>query len=531
MRVVAGRVLSVLAILIVWFALVFPDRLDRLTPASLVRIPVEGLVVVALALVVPQRTRRIGAVAVGVLAGALAVIKLLDMGFWTALDRPFNPVTDWSTFGPAVGLLRDSVGPVWAVVVEIGVVVLVVAVLVIVPLSLLRVTRLTSSHRVMSARVIGALGIIWVGCAAVGTPVASTATTRLAYEQLHDVRAAIHDRQVFASALSAPDAMADTPTANLLTGLRGKDVIVAFVESYGRVAVQGSEFSPQVDQVLDAGTRTLHSVGFDSRSAFLRSPTFGGISWLAHSTFQSGMWVDSQQRYDQLVASKRYTLSDAFGRAGWRTVGDVPPNRQAWPEGRSFYHYDQLYDQHNVGYAGPKFSYAPIPDQYTLSAFRRLELAKPGRQPVMAEIDLVSSHTPWTPLPHLVGWNEIGDGSVYDDMAAEGKSRAEVWRHADQVRAAYGNSIEYSLRTLISYVQTYPDPNLVLVVLGDHQPATIVSGTGADRDVPISIVAHDPSVLSRISSWGWQDGLRPHPQAPVWPMSSVRNRFLSAFSS
>ena len=51
----------------------------------------------------------------------------------------------------------------------------------------------------------------------------------------------------------------------------------------------------------------------------------------------------------------------------------------------------------------------------------------------------------------------------------------------------------------------------MLVVLGDHQPATIVTGESADHDVPISIIAHDPAVLDQISGWGWQDGLRPEP--------------------
>ena len=37
------------------------------------------------------------------------------------------------------------------------------------------------------------------------------------------------------------------------------------------------------------------------------------------------------------------TLSDAFQRAGWRTVGDVPSNGEDWPEGASFYHYDKIY--------------------------------------------------------------------------------------------------------------------------------------------------------------------------------------------
>jgi hypothetical protein len=82
---------------------------------------------------------------------------------------------------------------------------------------------------------------------------------------------------------------------------------------------------------------------------------------------------------------------------------------------------------------------------------------------------------------------------------------------------------------VISFVETYHDNNLVLVVLGDHQPFSIVSGQGPNRDVPITIIAHDPAVMDRISGWGWQDGMRPSPNAPVWPMDAFRDRFLTAY--
>jgi hypothetical protein len=70
----------------------------------------------------------------------------------------------------------------------------------------------------------------------------------------------------------------------------------------------------------------------------------------------------------------------------------------------------------------------------------------------------------------------------------------------------------------------------VLIVLGDHQPHTFVTGLGASHDVPVSVIAHDPNVLRQIAGWGWQDGLKPGPQAPVWQMNAFRDRFLSAFS-
>jgi hypothetical protein len=533
-RTAMAGLITVLACLLVWFALIAPNEISRLTLTAFLRIPLEGLIFVALVLVLPQRARRVMAALVGLVLAALTILKFLDMAFFEALSRPFNPVIDWSYFGSAEGVLGDSIGPRDATILLIAAGVLGVAVVVFMPLSLLRLTRLVDRHRATSIRGVTALGIAWGVCALFGAqivpgaPIASTSASGLAYGQMSQVRVGIRDQQSFARA-AAVDAFRNTPSNDLLTGLRGKDVIVAFVESYGRIAVQGSAFSPRVDSVLDAGTNSLRAAGFSSQSAWMASPTFGGISWLAHSTLQSGLWIDNQQRYNRLVASDRFTLSDAFKRAGWRTVGDLPANDRDWSQGTSFYHYDKIYDSRNVGYMGPKFSYASMPDQYIMSAFQRQELAKPDHAPVMAEIDLVSSHTPWTPLPHLVDWSKVGDGSIFDGMPAQGQSPAVVWRDPSQVRAAYGRSIEYSLSTLISFVQTCHDNNLVLILLGDHQPATIVSGQGASHDVPITIIAHDPAVMDRISGWGWQDGMRPDSNAPVWPMDAFRDRLLAAY--
>ena len=474
------------------------------------------------------------ALLLGLLLGLLTIVRLLDVVFFAALGRPFSPVADWGYLGSGVGLLSSSVGRLGATLSVLAAVALGVALLVVMPLAVARLTQLIDRHRATSARALTALGGAWLLCTVLGVqlvpgaPVASTGEARLVYAKVAQARADARAQRAFAMAV-ALDPLRSTRDADLLTGLRGKDVIVAFVESYGRVAVQGSPFSASVESALDAGTSRLGRAGFSSRSAFLTSPTFGGISWLAHSTLQSGLWVDSQRRYDDLMATDRATLSATFKRAGWRTVGDVPSNRHDWPDGTSFYRYDTIYDARNVGYAGPGFSYASMPDQYVLSAFHRLELAKPGHRPVMAEIDLVSSHTPWTPLPHLVDWGDVGNGSVFKAMDG-GPSPQVVWRDPEQVRAAYAQSIEYSLNTLVSFVLNCHDSNdLVLVVLGDHQPATVVSGPGASHDVPITVIARDPAVMSRISGWGWQDGLRPRPDAPVWPMDAFRDRFLTAF--
>jgi hypothetical protein len=459
-------------------------------------------------------------------------VKVLDFGFFTAFDRPFNPVGDWSYASIGTETLRDSIGRTSADLVLAALALLVVALLVLPTLALRRVTRVAAGHPRLSLRAAGVLGAAWALCWLFGAdlvgsaPVASVSAADLAVHEVRAVRAGLRDQAAFARTLRA-DRYRYARGSQLLTDLRGKDVLLVFVESYGKVAVQGSSFSPGVDAVLDAGTSQLRSAGFSARSGWLTSPTFGGISWLAHSTLQSGAWVDSPGRYDELTSSDRFTLSQAFKRAGWRAIDDVPANDRGWQSGAAFYHYDKVYDRRDVGYRGPTYAYAPMPDQYVLLALQRLELGKQHRKPLFAEVDLVSSHTPWTKIPPLIDWSQVGDGSIFKRLPVDTSS----WSSRSRVRAAYGRSVQYTLRTLFSFVQRYAKKNLVLVVLGDHEPSTLVSGSGASHDVPISVIAHDPAVMRDVASFGWVDGMRPGASAPVWPMSAFRDRFLSAFGS
>jgi hypothetical protein len=164
-----------------------------------------------------------------------------------------------------------------------------------------------------------------------------------------------------------------------------------------------------------------------------------------------------------------------------------------------------------------------------MASFQRNVYGK-THAPLMAEITLTSSHTPWAPIPHTIDANAVGDGSVYGPMAAQGRTKGSVWKNKARVRAEYAKSIAYSVQSTASWAAKYGNDNLVLIFFGDHQAAATVSGQGAGHDVPITIVAKDPAMLSRVADWGWQDGLRPSPQAPVWKMSAFRDRFLTAFA-
>ncbi|HET9736678.1 MAG TPA: CDP-alcohol phosphatidyltransferase family protein [Solirubrobacteraceae bacterium] len=528
-RGIAGA-LTVVALVLVWAALVAPDEPGRITLGAFARLPLELLVVVGVAALLPAIPRRVLAVVVGAVLGVVVLVKILNFGFFTAFDRPFDPVDDLGYAGIGVETLRDAVGRSTANLVVAGAVVVCIAVLVVLALALLRVTRVAAGHRDWALGAAATIGVVWVVLRVLGAPVASTSAAALAVDQVHAVRTGLQDRATLARAI-AHDRFRATPGDRLLAGLRGKDVLLLFVESYGRVAVQNASLSPRINAALDRGTAELRAAGFSSRSAFLTSPTFGGLSWLAHATLQSGVRIDGQRRYDQLVDSDRLTLTSAFKRAGWRAVGAMPANKRTWREGSTFYRFDEIYDRRNLGYRGPAFGLPPMPDQYVLGALRRLELARRQRPPLFAEVDLLSSHAPWTSIPALIPWDDVGDGAIFHRLPAQTSTRDALFSDPDRVRAAYGRSIEYTLNTIFSFVRRYGDEKLVVIAVGDHQPARVVTGQGAGHDVPISVIAHDPEVIDRIAGWRWQDGMSPSAQAPVWPMSAFRDRFLTAFGS
>lgn len=484
----------------------------------------------ALLLALPSRGSRLVATVTGVALGLLGLLKLLDLGFSAALSRAFDLVLDWALLDEAFAFLSESYGRPAAIGAAIALAVVAVGLPVLVTLSVRRLRRLVIGHRTGATRIVAALVVVWVACAAFdvrvvpAVPVADTSATTLANGHGFQVRLRLDDRKTFSTQIEA-DRFAETPGDQLLTALRGKNVVIAFVESYGRDAVEDPEFAPQVGAVLDSGTSQLQAAGFAAQSGFLTSPTFGGGSWLAHDTLLSGLWIDNDQRHRTLLASDRMTLNGAFRRANWQTVGVMPAVSRAWPEG-SFFGYERFYDARALGYRGPKFSFGTMPDQFTLSSWQRLEQAKQDGNPVMTELALVSSHAPWTPVPRLVDWATVGDGAIYRGTAGEEDERR---RSTAQIRADYRQSIQYTLSTLVSYVQTYGDDDLVFIFLGDHQPAAVVTGENASHDVPITIITRDRAVLDRISGWGWQDGLKPGPQAPVWRMDTFRDRFLTAF--
>jgi len=114
---------AALAVALVWFAVAGPDTVGDLTGPGLVALPLDGVLLLVLLSWVgttwvrptaPGRVKALWTV-VGVFLGVVSLIRLLDLGFGWALDRPFDPLSDWAYIGSARGLLADASTPLVAV--------------------------------------------------------------------------------------------------------------------------------------------------------------------------------------------------------------------------------------------------------------------------------------------------------------------------------------------------------------------------------------------------------------------------------
>jgi len=527
-----AAIVNVFAFVVVILTLVIPNRLTDIHFSSFLFFPLE-LLLIGLVLLLPGRTGVVMRWAMAVLLALGAIFKCADIATFKVFARPFNPLFDGYLFANGMNLLNGAIGKVGALLVAALLVLLVLAIVVGAFWVLGRVQRVLCVSVRRSATILASGLVLWSVLFFVASPRASLQFYQHLSVHARDIVATALDIKSFNTELAKADAVARADE-NLFALLRGKNVLVIFVESYGRTVLDNPEFAPQIRPLLERATGELAEKGFAARSGFLTSPTVGGLSWLAHGTAMSGLWIDNQIRYNSLMISERPSLNRLFKQAGWRTVAVMPAITMDWPEG-NYYGYDHIYDAHNLGYQGKPFNWVTMPDQYTLAAFHARELTQTSRTPVMAEIALISSHAPWTPVPQLIDWHSVGDGTVFNTQATSGDSPEEVWKDHARIRLQFRLSIEYALQTIASYITNYGDDNLVVLVLGDHQPAPIVTGDGGHlasgaRDVPVHLITRDPKEVEAVAHWQWTSGMLPAPDAPVWRMDELRNRLIDTFS-
>jgi hypothetical protein len=191
--------------------------------------------------------------------------------------------------------------------------------------------------------------------------------------------------------------------------------------------------------------------------------------------------------------------------------------------------FDTVLPAADLGYRGLPFNWVTMPDQFTLAALDRKLRQSDSDPAVFAQVALISSHAPWVPIPRLVPWEALGDGTIFNEMATAGDRPDVVWRDNDRVRDQYRMSITYALDTVVDYALRHADNPPLMIVLGDHQAAGFIA-LDERSEVPIHLIG-PPELLDHVADWGWTHGMIPADDAPVLPMEDMRDLLLRAFTS
>ena len=292
--------------------------------------------------------------------------------------------------------------------------------------------------------------------------------------------------------------------------LRGSDVNLVFLESYGQVAFG----IPEIDQALRQPRAELQAqidaAGMRVVSAFMTSTTYGGRSELAHVSFLSGLDTSTPWVHDLLLTTDRPLLTTWFKDRGYEVHALYPALSWDWPE-RSFYRFDSFFDARDLNYQGPKIGYWSVPDQVTLLRYQQLQPITASSPPRLLFFPSITSHLPFHPVPpHL---NDpalaLRENPFSAAQLAEMAQQKEQWFN---MRPAYVDMMRYNHQWVGGWIAQPRVRDAVFIVMGDHQPAANITGPGASWDVPIHIISSKPELLAHFKAQGFVDGLTPGPR-------------------
>jgi hypothetical protein len=498
----------------------FPTVLhsDGISPAALR--PTGEVLVLSTAAWLAARAKlgRASVFCPGLLLALLLVVRVDFAIYFIAMRSQPLLYEQLVTIQHFVGLITDLFTLELAAVI-VGLLILAIALLWLVRALLSRTSKLAGADQ--AKRVAVALSALWVLALAgtlLGPRDASHVWVRwMVPELLGNVKESvlIH-RSVLGGIVSSP--YRDFQRLRLA---HKPDVLVFFVESYGRVLAEHEATLPRWTAALTGLDARLSKSGWHSASAFSTAPVSGGTSWLAVGSIFFGAHVRYQGVYQRFVDGGEGvpSLPRFFQQQGYATVNLAPsvrPRRGIELENR--YGFGTYLRQPDLEYRGPRMGWGFVPDQYTLG-FAEERVLPHVQAPLFLLFHMVSSHAHWGSVPTYVSdwrsWNSIGD--ELDRRSMDETARAVAERASrgltSSARTSYEGSVLYDLRVVEDFLSRRTRDTLV-ILMGDHQPP-VLSSQSDTFDVPMHVIARDPTVLQEFLERGFSKGLVPPVKLPA----------------
>jgi hypothetical protein len=290
------------------------------------------------------------------------------------------------------------------------------------------------------------------------------------------------------------------------------------VEAYGEVLATW-DMAPAYKALMARVGERLAKAGYTMRTAYSSAPVHGGRSWLSIATVQTGILIDEPDSFAAFESASRRvpTLIQFFRNQGYHTAS-LEPGTKERPGINNYdlYDHDQRIEAPRLDYHGKQYGFGEIPDQYSLGVFQKRFLQP---EPRYLWYMAVSTHYHWPDdaVPPIV--RDVatlnGPGPLVADDASW-PPLPGVDAIASDLRRNYFKTVEYEWRALTDFLVADPSKDLIVIVLGDHQPRLESNAPGeVTFHSPVHVIARDPNFVDRFADLGFQPGMYAVPRGAL----------------
>ena len=128
----------------------------------------------------------------------------------------------------------------------------------------------------------------------------------------------------------------------------------------------------------------------------------------------------------------------------------------------------------------------------------------------------VSTHVPWDQVPPFRDdWQSFGrpdDGAEPDSLLGQLRDKWKNRGVSCVSTECYQRAMEIEWEVLVDFIEKVQSPEVLFVILGDHQPPVI---SVENANVPIHFIGRGLSGLDGLNAIGFQEGLLPNGSHPI----------------
>jgi hypothetical protein len=317
------------------------------------------------------------------------------------------------------------------------------------------------------------------------------------------------------------------PVGTVLNGLKGRDIHLIFLETYGAVLYDQADSKAATLETRNQLEKAIVGSGRQVVSAFYKSPTIGGASDLAHLSVLSGIDLTDSRKHDVLLTTTRPTLLKVFQHEGYDVFGLYHSVAWDWVE-RVFYGFDVYLSGPDLGYKGPAFGFWKIPDQFAVARLEQMYPRTADTRPRLTLFPTISSHFPFHQVPpYQPDWQRLLGPDPFDTQdAALSQAEPVSWEY---MKPDYLRTINYVNTWLAGMFKQAEPRETVYVLIGDHQPTGSVSREDTPWDVPVFVVSSDTKLLDGFRAQGFSEGMTPKQRKPLGGLHDLTEVLLRGF--